>query len=76
MTKPKYVGSMFIETAKGVVEIGMMEKDGRICAGGVRDANTHRAPAMLPTVEQVRDALELAKWSIDHPQVFDGIAVL
>jgi hypothetical protein len=74
MDKPTYVGSMFIETSGGVVEIGMMEIDsGRVVPGGVRDAITHRPPAVLPTMKQVRDALELAKWCHDNPGVFEGI---
>lgn len=70
---PTYVGSIFIETRGGVVEIGMTEFNGRIMPGGVRDANTHRAPDVLPTAAQMREALELALWSKQHPQVFEGI---
>ena len=47
--KPKYVGSMFVETAGGVVEIGMMGfPDGDVVPGGVRDAVTFRRPKVLP----------------------------
>ena len=73
--RPTYVGSMFIETSGGVVEIGMMETEEGVIPGGVRDANTHRVPAVQPTVVQVREALELAKWCIDNPQVFEGLTV-
>ncbi|RKZ95272.1 MAG: hypothetical protein DRQ40_04055 [Gammaproteobacteria bacterium] len=57
----------------GVAEIGMMETGKGIVPGGVRDASTHRVPDVLPSAVQVRDALELAKWSIDHQQVFEGV---
>jgi len=57
----------------GVAEIGMMETSEGIMPGGVRDPNTHEVPDVLPSPEQVRDALELAKWSMDHQQVFDGV---
>ena len=99
--KPKYAGSMFIETRKikairsiihnddgtisrgkpklvviegGVAEIGMMEtENGGVMPGGIRDSNTHEVPDVLPSPEQVRDAVELAKWSVDHQQVFEGV---
>ena len=64
---------MFIETTGGVVEIGMMRFNGRVMPGGVRDANTHKVPDVLPTKEEMREALELAKWCIDNECVFEGI---
>ena len=70
---PTYVGSMFIETDGGVVEIGMMEFNGRVMPGGVRDANTHAQPTVLPTEVQMREALELALWCKENEQVFEGI---
>jgi hypothetical protein len=72
---PTYVGSMFIETDGGVVEIGMMEFNGKVMPGGIRDANTHRVPDVPPTETQMREALELAMWCKEHEQVFEGICV-
>jgi hypothetical protein len=71
--KPVYVGSMFIETDGGVVEIGMVEWPKRgVLPGGVRDAVTHRRPSVLPSSDQVREALDLAKWCMENECVFEG----
>lgn len=64
---------MFIETDGGVVEIGMVEWPKRgVLPGGVRDAVTHRRPSVLPSADQVREALDLAKWCMDNECVFEG----
>ena len=65
------VGSMFIETAAGVVEVAMVEQpDGSIQPGGVRDANKMGRPEVLPTMQQMREALRLAKWCYLNKEVF------
>jgi hypothetical protein len=67
------VGSMFIETAAGVVEIAMVEDEsGYVQPGAVRDANRMGEPEILPTVEQVQEALELANWCYLNQEVFEG----
>ena len=72
--KPKYVGSMFVETKGGVVEIGMMGfPDGDVVPGGVRDAVTFRRPKVLPSKKQVQTALRLARWCSRNEIVFEGV---
>ncbi len=66
----KYIGSMFIETAEGVVEVGMAETPQGIVPGGFRDAITHERPRLFPTVEQIREAIELSKWFYLNKVVF------
>lgn len=65
-----YVGSMFIETAQGVVEVGMLETPEGVMPGGCRDALTHEKPKCFPTVDQMREALQLAKWCYLNSVVF------
>jgi len=71
--KPSYAGSMFVETSGGVVEVGMIETKKGILPGGVRDAVTFKTPAVLPTPEQVREAMSLAMWCQKNECVFEGI---
>jgi hypothetical protein len=73
MKKPTYVGSMFVETSDGVVEIGMMETPKGVMPGMVRDARTLRKPKTLPSIEQVREAMAIAMWCQENECVFEGI---
>lgn len=73
MNKNSYVGSMFVETSGGVVEVGMVETDRGVLPGGVRDAVTRGKPSVLPTPEQVREAMQLALWSQENSCVFEGV---
>lgn len=74
----KMIGSMFVEVNgddgyHGVVEIAMMENDqGEIQPGGVRDATRPGAPERLPELDEVRAAMELAKWCYYNQSVFEG----
>lgn len=67
-----YVGSMFIETENGVVEIGMIETPDGVIPGGCRDAITHDKPRRFPTMEQFKEAIQLAKWAYLNQAVFEG----
>ena len=71
--KPTYAGSMFIETSGGVVEIGMIETKNGVVPGGARDAVTFRPPSVLPTMQQVQEAMRLALWCQGNECVFEGI---
>lgn len=67
-----YVGSMFIETDHGVVEVGMVETPQGVMPAGCRDAITHDKPRQFPSVQQIQEAIELAKWAYLNQAVFEG----
>ena len=71
--KPKYVGSMFVETKGGVVEIAMMDLGQGVVPNGARDAVTYRRPKVLPSNKQVQAALLLAQWCSRNEPVFEGV---
>lgn len=79
MNEPKIVGTLFLEVNDpdgyhGVVEVAMIETpDGEVTPGGVRDADDHQNPERVPLLDQVREAIETAKWCYLNQAVFEGV---